>query len=36
MQLPDWYGRYMLLVPDIMGEDVKQNSQANRAREWAE
>jgi hypothetical protein len=36
LQLPDWYGRYMLLVPDIMGEDVKQNSQANRAREWAE
>ena len=36
MQNPDWYGRYMLLVPDIMGEDVKQNSQANRAREWAE
>ena len=35
-QLPDLYGRYMLLVPDIMGEDVKQNSQANRAREWAE
>jgi hypothetical protein len=36
MQDPDWYGRYMLLVPDIMGDDVKQNSQANRAREWAE
>lgn len=36
MQLPDWYGRYMCLIPDIMGEDIKQNSQANRAREWAE
>ncbi len=33
---PDLYGRYMLLVPDIMGEDVKQNASANRAKEWAE
>ena len=36
MQLADWYGRYMLLIPDIMGEDVKQNASANRAKEWAE
>ncbi|MCG8608361.1 RagB/SusD family nutrient uptake outer membrane protein [bacterium] len=36
MQLADWYGRYMLLVPDIMGDDVKQNASANRAKEWAE
>jgi len=36
LQLADWYGRYMLLVPDIMGEDVKQNASANRAKEWAE
>ena len=30
------YGRYTLLVPDVMGEDVKQNASANRAKEWAE
>ena len=36
MSLADWYGRYMLLIPDIMGEDVKQNASANRAKEWAE
>ena len=36
MQLADLYGRYMLLVPDVMGEDVKQNAQANRAKAWAE
>ncbi len=36
LSIPDWYGRYMLLVPDVMGEDVKQNAQANRAKEWAE
>ena len=36
LQLADWYGRYMLLLPDIMGEDVKQNASANRAKEWAE
>ena len=32
----NWYGRYFLLVPDVMGEDIKQNASANRAREWAE
>lgn len=36
LQDPDWYGRYMVLVPDIMGEDVKQNASANRAKDWAE
>lgn len=36
MQNSDWYGRYILLVPDVMGEDVKQNASANRAKEWAE
>ncbi|MEM9299850.1 MAG: RagB/SusD family nutrient uptake outer membrane protein [Bacteroidota bacterium] len=36
MQNSDWYGRYMILVPDVMGEDVKQNASANRAKEWAE
>ena len=30
------YGRYTLLVPDVMGDDVKQNASANRAKEWAE
>ena len=36
MQLPDYYGRYFLLIPDIMGEDIKQNASANRGKEWAE
>ena len=36
LQLADWYGRYLPLVADIMGEDVKQNASANRAKEWAE
>ncbi len=36
MQLADWYGRYMLLIPDIMGNDVKQNASANRGAAWAE
>lgn len=36
IQNSDWYGRYMQLVPDVMGEDVKQNASANRAKEWAE
>lgn len=36
IQLSDWYGRYLPLVADIMGEDVKQNASANRAKEWAE
>lgn len=36
LQNSDWYGRYIVLVPDVMGEDVKQNASANRAKEWAE
>lgn len=36
MQNSNWYGRYFVLVPDVMGEDVKQNASANRAKEWAE
>ncbi|RZP10635.1 MAG: hypothetical protein EVA36_05535, partial [Flavobacteriales bacterium] len=36
LQGSDIYGRYTVLVPDVMGEDVKQNASANRAKEWAE
>lgn len=36
MQNSDWYGRYFVLVPDVMSDDVKQNAQANRAKDWAE
>ena len=36
MQNSDYYGRYFILVPDVMGDDVKQNASANRAKEWAE
>jgi len=36
LQNSDWYGRYFVLVPDVMSDDVKQNSSANRAKEWAE
>lgn len=36
MQSSDLYGRYIPLVADVMGEDVKQNASANRAKEWAE
>ncbi|WP_018128360.1 RagB/SusD family nutrient uptake outer membrane protein [Balneola vulgaris] len=32
----NYYGRYFVLVPDVMADDVKQNSQANRAKEYAE
>ncbi|MBX2815141.1 MAG: RagB/SusD family nutrient uptake outer membrane protein [Saprospiraceae bacterium] len=35
-QNSDYYGRYFILVPDVMSDDVKQNSSANRAKEWAE
>ena len=35
-QNSDYYGRYFVLVPDVMSDDVKQNSSANRAKEWAE
>ena len=31
-----WYGRTMPLIADIMGEDVKQSSQANRYQEFAD
>lgn len=36
LQNSDYYGRYFVLVPDVMADDVKQNSSANRAKEWAE
>lgn len=36
MQLADYYGRYFVLIPDVMGEDIKQNASANRGKEWAE
>ncbi len=36
MQNSDYYGRYFILVPDVMSDDVKQNASANRAKEWAE
>jgi hypothetical protein len=32
----DLYGRYLILTPDVMSDDVKQNSQANRSKDWAE
>ncbi len=35
-QNSDYYGRYFILVPDVMSDDVKQNASANRAKEWAE
>lgn len=35
MSLADWYGRYMLLIPDIMGDDIKPNASANRGAAWA-
>ncbi len=35
-QNSDYYGRYFVLVPDVMSDDVKQNASANRAKEWAE
>ena len=31
-----YYGRYMLMIPDVMADDVKQNSQANRIVLYAE
>ena len=36
LQNSDYYGRYFILVPDVMSDDVKQNASANRAKEWAE
>lgn len=32
----NYYGRYFVLVTDIMSDDVKQNASANRAADWAE
>ena len=31
-----YYGRYMLLIPDVMADDLKQNAQANRIKDYAE
>ncbi|MDE3741653.1 RagB/SusD family nutrient uptake outer membrane protein [Maribacter polysaccharolyticus] len=31
-----YYGRYMLLIPDVMADDVKQNEQANRVVDFAQ
>lgn len=32
----NYYGRYFLIIPDVMADDVKQNSQANRAIDFAQ
>ena len=31
-----YYGRYFVLVPDVMSDDVKQHPSANRAKDYAE
>ena len=36
MQNSDYYGRYFILTPDVMSDDVIQNASANRAKEYAE
>lgn len=36
LQSSNHYGRYFILVPDVMSDDVKQNASANRAKEYAE
>ncbi len=36
MQSSNYYGRYSILVPDVMSDDVKQNAQANRARDFSD
>ncbi|RMG23889.1 MAG: RagB/SusD family nutrient uptake outer membrane protein [Bacteroidetes bacterium] len=36
LQSSNYYGRYFILVPDVMSDDVKQNASANRAKEYAE
>ncbi len=36
VQGSSWYGRTMLLVPDLLSEDVKQSAQANRYQEFAD
>ena len=30
MSSSDYYGRYMIMIPDVMSDDVKQNSQARQ------
>ncbi len=32
----EYYGRYMIMIPDVLADDVKQNSQANRLVDYAE
>jgi hypothetical protein len=36
LALNDWYGRSMYIMSDIMGEDIKKNSSANRYKEFAD
>lgn len=36
LQSSDYYGRYFILIPDVMADNVKQNSQANRAIDFAQ
>ena len=36
MQSNSWYGRSMYIMSDIMGEDIKKNSTANRYKEFAD
>lgn len=36
LQSSDYYGRYFIIIPDVMADDVKQNSQANRAIDFAQ
>src|SRR5690606_36711491 len=36
MQSNAWYGRSMYIMSDIMGEDIKKNSTANRYKEFAD
>jgi len=36
LQSANYYGRYFILIPDVMADDVKQNSQANRAIDFAQ
>ena len=36
LQSSNYYGRYFVLVPDVMSDDVKQNAQANRARDFSD
>lgn len=36
LQSANYYGRYFVLVPDVMSDDLKQNAQANRARDFSD